>query len=359
MHEEPSGVWIMAYTTIDDSSAHFSTILYTGDGSGSLVISGVGFQPDFSWIKERSSTSGHHLFNSSIGYDKALASDSSNGDSSQNMAVASDGYTLGSSGGFNEDTQTYVGWNWLANGGTTTAVSASGDVQASTYQANTTAGFSILTWEGTGENKQITHGLGKQADWIMVKNRSQTDSWAVWSYARANQSASASFILNTTAASSATPNPFDGNLGTASIFWINGGDHEVNADGENYAAYAWTDIQGYSKFGLYLGNGNVDGPFIYTGFKPAYVLIKKSSATGSWYVLDHKRNTYNPLDLYLQPDITDADTGSGTAQADFLSNGFKIRVASGTPNLDGGTFIYMAFAENPFVTSGGVPCTAR
>ena len=250
---------------------------------------------------------------------------------------------------------------YTGNGGTTTAVSASGDVQASTYQANTTAGFSILTWTGTGENKQITHGLGKQADWIMVKNRDQADNWAVWSYARANQSASASFILNTTAASSAIPNPFDGNLGTSSIFWINGGDHEVNANTEKYVAYAWTDIQGYSKFGMYTGNGNADGPFVYTGFKPAWVLWKETGNANDWYIIDGKINPSNQSDIKISPDSSDAESDGGGSfnGIDILSNGFKVRTSNAGNNRSGGTYIYMAFAEHPFVSSEGVPATAR
>ena len=353
----------MAYTTIDDPSAYFTTTLYTGNAVDDRAITNSAnagnFQPDLLWYKERTSTSEHRAFDSSRGASERLEPNNTNveaTDTSNHKSFDSNGFTIGTSGSTNADGDTYVAWQWKCNAGTKTTVTASGDVQASTYQPNTTAGFSILTWTGTGENKQITHGLGKQADWIMVKNRDQADNWAVWSYARANQSASASFILNTDAASSATPNPFDGNLGTSSIFWINGGDHEVNADTEKYVAYAWTDIKGYSKFGIYTGNDNADGPFIYLGFKPAWIMIKKTDTTGNWIIKDNKIDPDNPATQVIYPNLANAENDAQTL--DLLSNGFKHRSAEGDGN-DANSYVYMAFAESPFVSSSGVPATAR
>ena len=255
----------------------------------------------------------------------------------------------------NWSTQNYVAWNWKANGGTTASNSV-GDI-SSTVQANTDAGFSIVTYTGNGSaNQTIGHGLGAVPKMILFKNRSSSAYWYVYHVDTGNDTMT---YLNLTNAAQSLSSQFS--TPTTTTFNVSNENSTFsgyNTSGDNYVAYVFADVQGYSKFGKYVGNGNANGPFIYTGFKPAFFLLKKTSAADGWRLFDNKRAGYNDDNYRLAPDANDVED-TATTYLDILSNGVKIRGTAGSFNQSGGTFIYMAFAENPFTTSTGIPTTAR
>ena len=353
----------MAYTTIDDPSAHFQTTTYTGSGSSGNAITNSGnsdLKPDWLWIKSRSDTEQHTLYDSSRGSTKRLMADANNAeyvDSTQGIqSFNTDGFTLGENDQNNKSSQNCVAWQWVANGGTTTTNDASatsvGTID-SVYQANTTAGFSIVTYTGTGSAGTIAHGLGATPKTYWIKRRSSgTADWYIY---HSSIGATKNLRLNKTDASNTDSNIFNDTEPTSSVFSL--GSSFSNTSSKDYVAYCFAEKQGCSKFGTYTGNGSSsDGTFVYLGFKPAFFLIK-SLAAKNWHIIDNKRNTFNPLNLYLNPNNSDAD-GTFTF-GDFISNGFKIRGDGNTFNNNGETYIYMAFAEHPFVSSKGVPVTAR
>ena len=348
----------MAYTTIDDGSEYFHTQLYTGDAQSSKVITNDAnagdFKPDWLWIKERSSTSSHLLFDSTRGTNKKLTSNST--DSEETFAYLSsydtDGFTIGTSDGAINDTQTYVAWQWKANGGTTSS-NTDGSI-TTTVQANTTAGFSIVTYAGSNSASTVGHGLGAVPEVIFVKNRDASANWK--SYHKPILETH-TLSLNGTGAK-ADQESFNDTAPTSTVFSLLGNTDNVNRSGEDFVAYCFAPIQGYSKFGSYTGNGATPGPFVYTGFKPAWVMFKRSSGTSQWEIHDNKRPEYNPTDFLLAESTSAENTGADAI--DFLSNGFKCNTGSrDNTNYNGSTHIYMAFAEHPFVSSKGVPVTAR
>jgi hypothetical protein len=356
----------MAYTTIDDPSAHFQTTLYSGDGSTQSITNGGNsdLQPDWVWIKERSASDDHKSYDSSRGTTKKISQNDGSAEENQEGLTAfnSDGFSLGSHAGSNQSGQTYVAWQWKANGGSRTTNAEDGNNPAGGYQANTTAGFSIVDYTGTGAAGTMAHGLGAAPDLIIIKNRDEADSWAVYHSANTAAPETDYLILDTTAGTADDAAWWNDTAPTSTVFTVNT-DHSVNADGETYVAYCFTSIQGYSKFGIYTGNGNADGPFVYTGFRPAFVMLKRyDSGTNSWYMWDNQRNPFNAgADDNLWANNNSAENTDDYG-FDALSNGFKIRATSTNLNADGGTYIYMAFAEQPFVTSddgGSIPCTAR
>jgi len=368
----------MAYTNIDDPSAYFQTKLYTGNGSTQSITNdgNSDMQPDWVWIKSRSNASWHNLFDSSRGATKLVFSNDTNAEVTRSTSLTSfntDGFTLGADtvgtdvNGLNN---THVAWQWKANGGTTTSVSASGtgqaSINASTHQVNQDAGFSIITYTGrndqiaNGEETKLTHGLGVAPDFTIMKKLNGTGGWIVMgkNVKETNQlpySYNEHLILNTTAALNAVT--FTGNAYPDSTY-IYLGNALMNDAGDNYVCYAFAEKQGYSKFGSYVGNGNADGPFVYTGFKPAFIMIKRSDSTSSWQIKDSARNPNNLADKTVFANL--ANTEYSTLYFyDLLSNGFKARGTDSELNTSGGTYIYMAFAENPFTTSTGIPTTAR
>ena len=248
-----------------------------------------------------------------------------------------------------------MAWCWRANGGTT-ASNSDGSI-TSTVQANTTAGFSIITYTGTGSTATIGHGLNSAPEMIITKGRSDAHSWLVGVTADSSDLSSV-LVMQTTAASVTATSNYNAAPNSSTYQVVNAGGTNNNAD--TYVAYVFHSVQGYSKIGSYTGNGNADGPFIYTGFAPAWLMFKKTSGTDGWGIFDNRRNTQtgNPRDIYLQPNNSNADS-SESDSVDFLSNGFKWRISSGFRNESGQTYIYMAFAESPFVSSEGVPTTAR
>ena len=351
----------MAYTTIDDPSAHFQTVLWTGnDTSQTITFDGNSdLQPDMVWEKKRSATEVHQIYDSNRGVTKYLfvnLTNAENTDSTKITSVNSDGYAIGESNSYNDNAVTYVAWNWKANGGSRTTNAEDGNNPAGGYQANTTAGFSIVDYTGTGAAGTMAHGLGAAPDLIIIKNRDVADAWAVYHSANTSAPETDYLVFNEVDATADDATYWNDTAPTSSVFTVATA-HNVNADAENYIAYCFTPIQGYSKFGSYTGNGNADGAFIYTGFKPAFVIAKKTNSTAGWLMLDNKREPSNAIAKFVEVCESGAEASSSD-RVDFLSNGFKCR-GTVQPNVSNGTYIYLAFAESPFVTSGGVPCTAR
>ena len=342
----------MAYTTIDDPTIYFNTKLYTGTGS-SNALTGINFQPDWVWIKRRNSAGGHMLTDVIRGVTKTIITNENGAEqtfSNGLTAFGSDGFTVGSEDGFNKASDTFVAWNWKAGG---SASSNSNGSITSSVSANTTAGFSIGTYNGSGSDNTVGHGLGVAPDMIFVKCKSTAHDWVVYHSALGNAKI---LTLNaSTAAQSATG--WQSTSPTSSVFSIDNAANSLNQSGQSFVFYAMASKKGYSKFGSYTGNGNADGTFVYTGFKPAWVLYKKSSGTENWFLHDNKRQGFNPDNELLFADLSNAE---GTVnRIDLLSNGFKARTSDGGINGSGATYIYMAFAESPFVTSTGIPTTAR
>ena len=336
----------MAYTDIDKPTDYFNTKLYTGTGS-SNAITGVGFQPDLTWIKSRSvAGSGHRLHDSVRGAGNMLASDS-NGlefdDSALFTSFDTDGFTVAGTGSsYNGSSQTYASWNWLKS---------------------TTSGFDIVTYTGNASNsaRAISHSLGATPGFMLTKNRTGTqvtgtDKWVVF-----NKSfVAGDYIhLDQTAAKLNSSGYWGGTLPNSSNFYVGGTSSNVhNESGIDYVAYLWAEKKGYSKFGSYTGNGNADGTFVYTGFKPAWVMAKRTGTAGqNWEIHDNKRPEYNSSSKRLWANLNNAEA-TEDPYLDLVSNGFKIKTSDTNYNASD-SYIYMAFAENPFVTSTGIPCTAR
>ena len=343
----------MAYTTIDKPTDYFNTKLYTGNGSTGHAITGVGFQPDWVWLKNRDATNPHSLHDSVRGSSKYLTSNGTDAEATSTNRIESfdsDGFTLGSDGNINFNTENFVSWNWLAGG---TASSNTDGSITSSVSANTTSGFSIVSYTGTGSSATVGHGLGEVPAMIFTKNRS---SAVDWNGLHKSLTGTNGIFLNTTSASTSSSVFWNNTNPTSSVFTVNTS-NTTNTSGDNYIAYCFAEKKGYSKFGSYTGNGNADGTFVYTGFKPAMIINKPSNSDNPWNILDNKRDTDNVVRNYLQPNSNLAE--QSVDYVDFLSNGFKLRYGGASPNASGDTIIYMAFAESPFVTSTGIPTTAR
>jgi hypothetical protein len=351
----------MAYTTINKSTTYFNTKLYTGNGADATAYTGVGFQPDWTWIKKRNGTNYHVLTDAVRGATKQIYSN----DTSAEQTVASglqsfnaDGFTLGTNADTNGNGGTYASWNWLAGG----AGSANTDGTInSTVSANTTAGFSIVKWTGNGTNDAtIGHGLGVAPKMIIVKNTSDSVNWRVW---HTSLSANNVLFLNTNQAEmtpAAQGNGYIKTVGTSTFSTYAGStdDNGVNGNGDAMIAYCFAEKSGYSKFGSYTGNGNADGTFVYTGFKPAFFLVKCTGTTDDWFIYDNKRDPRNLMQTRLRPNTTTADTTNTAYYMDFLSNGFKLY--TGNQGFNGSTrdYVYMAFGQS-LVGSNNIPATAR
>ena len=455
--------------TVNNGKLYFNSVLYTGNGNSSRNITGVGFGTDFTWLKARSESEYHFLYDAVRGVTKGLSSDLNAAEATYSdglTAFVSDGFTLGSSNGINRNGTTYASWSWLAagtapsntyavkvvsdsgnkyrfddfgtsavtieisEGGTftfdqsdssnnghplrfatqadaanssqyTTGVTTNGTPgQAGAYtritvaasaptlfyyctnhsgmggqantpttnsfsnfagtiqsniSPNTTSGFSIVSYTGTGvANKTIGHGLGTTPGMIIVKNRSITEEWRVWQQKLGGPTYK--LALNDAGAADQGSSVFNGQ--SATTFTV-GTDPSVNGNGNSIIAYCFNDVQGYSKFGSYTGNGNANGTFIYTGFKPAFIMIKETTNAGNWTLYDNKRAGFNSKSTFLYANTNAAEDTSNTIWLDMLSNGFKILESNNLVNRSGGNYIYMTFAENPFTSSAGTPVTAR
>jgi hypothetical protein len=267
----------------------------------------------------------------------------------------SDGFSLGSRDDTNGASYSMVSWNWLAANGT--ASNTDGSI-TSTVSANTTSGFSIVSFTGTGSAATVGHGLGKEVDFIIIKNRNDS---VLWSGYHRSLGATKYISINSTGASATSSGMWNNTDPTSSVFSV-GTSNNTNDSGDGMIAYCFAEKKGFSKFGSYIGNGSTNGTFTYTGFKPAFIVLKQSSSSGNnWQLMDNKRNTFNVLNKVIYPNLSNAEdtTGATSNTIDFVSNGFKSRGTNGQSNGSGSTYIYMAFAENPFVTSTGIAGTAR
>jgi hypothetical protein len=344
----------MAYTTVDNPELYFQTKLYTGNsGTNAITLDGSeNMQPDWIWIKERGADGFHVLTDVVRGITKQLYTNDNqveNTNSFSITAIGSNGFTLGNRADVNNNSDTYVAWNWLAGG---TASSNTDGSITSTVSANTTSGFSIVSYSGTGSNLDFGHGLGAVPDWFMIKNRDVDQAWRVY---HKSMGFTKRLVLSEAGAESASAVGLNGSP-SSSLIYLDTSTDCTNASGQNYICYAFAEKKGFSKFGSYTGNGSTDGTFVYTGFKPAFIITKSYSNAEHWYMNDSKRSI-NGADKKLFPNLDSAE--SSEVNSDLLSNGFKLRANNAIHNASGQTYIYMAFAENPFVTSTGVPATAR
>lgn len=327
-------------SSITDGSKYMNTVTYTGNGS-TQSITGVGFSPDFVWLKNRSIAQIHGLFDSVRGAGKLLSTNNTSAEISGAPGVSSfnsDGFELGNV--LNNNTNAFVAWNW--RGSDSTAVSNTDGTITSTVSANTTSGFSVVTFTGTGATGTVGHGLSQAPEIYIRKSRSNAEDWYV--YTTVIDGSLDYLILNNTNAKANS----GASLPNATTFEVGAGE----SSGEQLVTYCFHSVEGFSKMGTYTGNGSTDGPFVYTGFRPAFIMFKRTDAVVGWEIYDTARDTYNPYGLVLAPNGSgaEADVRSGYP-ADMLSNGFKIRHNGGAVNANGGTYVYMAFAENPFKNS--------
>ncbi len=337
-------------STIVKGNTVMDATLYTGTGSSLSVTNTSAFKPDFVWVKGRSGATDHALYDSVRGTTIDLVSNSTAAETTQAQgltAFGTGGFTVGTLAKMNTNGATYVGWQWQAGQGSTSNITVnqygSTPSIASTVSVNTTAGFSVVTWANTSTNATIGHGLGVAPKMIIAKNRTGTaDSWLVYHSALG---ATKFLRLESTAAEATNIVVWNNTAPTSTVFSIGTG--LVTG---NFVAYCWAEIAGFSKIGSYTGNGSTDGPFIYTGFRPKFILYKASGSAESWMIYDTSRNPYNVTNLALAPQSSSAEfeTASINRAMDILSNGFKPRGSDGNINSSGATYIYAAFAENPF-----------
>ena len=352
----------MAYTTINKSGDYFNTKLWTGNDSAQS-ITGVGFQPDWTWIKCRShggNASFEHILTDAVrGVNKTLFSNSTSSEVTNNSvgylsAFGSDGFTVTGQDATSGNGRTYVGWNWKANG--TGSANTDGSI-SSTVSANTTSGFSIVSYTGTGANATIGHGLGVVPKMVIVKRLSNTENWTVYH----NSIGNTKYLNLDDTATATTYNMWQNTTPTSSVFSITT-HNRLNANGDDYIAYCFAEKTGYSKIGSYEANNNNDGTFVYTGFKPAFILMKSADVSGrEWFLIDNKRSAsggsnVNSTNLVASTNSAEWNN-DGWGAMDLLSNGFKIRTNDANKNSSG-TYIYLAIGQS-LVGSNNVPCTAR
>jgi hypothetical protein len=333
-------------SAIVDGSEYFNTVLYTGDGTLSNSITGVGFAPDWLWLKSRSGAYNHQLYDVIRGDNNSLRTNSTNAESTLNVSLDSDGFTLGdSSNNINGSGVTYAAWNWKANGA---GVSNTDGSITSTVSANTTSGVSIVTYTGTGSVATVGHGLGVAPNMVIVKKRSDVSAWLVYHSANTSAPATDYLELNTTSATVDNATVWNDTEPTSSVFSI-GTAGAVNANTATYVAYCFADVEGYSKFGSYTGNNSsTDGTFVFLGFRPRFLMIKSTSASTEWVMVDTERSQYNLSDTALYANRAYSESTVSTVNdIDILSNGFKLRNNTGYVNASQ-TYIYAAFAEHPF-----------
>ena len=348
----------MAYATISKPSLHFNTLLYVADQQDARNITGVGFQPDWVWIHNRTQSVNSLIYDAVRGVTKDLAANQQGAQNTSTdglQAFISDGFTHGTGWGNQSTGDNYVAWNWKANGQGSS--NTDGSTNTTYTSANTTAGFSICLYEGTGSNATIGHGLGAAPEMIIVKNIDASQNWFVY---HSGLGATNLIRLNMYNASLSSSGSWNNTAPTNLVFSV-GTESGTNQSGSTHVAYCFKSINGYSKIGTYVGNGNADGTFIYTGFKPAMMFFKKTSGSvANWQWWDNKRDPDNPVENAYHPDSNDAD-GSPDQDIDFLSNGFKIRSNQHHLNNANTTYIYYAVAEEPLVANVGasIPCTAR
>ena len=352
----------MAYTDIDKPSDYFTAFKWTGNGASSRALTGVGFQGDMLWSKPNTGHN-HYLVDTVRGVDnKSLIPDATTAEDTTGThghfdSIDADGFTGTLAGGgynFNRDALEFIAWIWKA--GTTSGIVTNGSttITPSAYSFNQTAGFSTLAYTGNQTSgAKLAHGLGVKPDMVITKSRAGASGWGVY---HKSLGATYGMLLNTTAAKDDDATAWN-DVEPDTVNITLGSSINTNKTG-TCVAYAFAEKQGYSKFGSYVGNGNVSGSYIHLGFKPAFVIIKDATSARDWVMFDNKRNISNVVNNRLFPNSTDAQNTSVDA-LDFLSNGFKIRSTNSTVNVSGNTYIYITFAEESFVSSSGVPATAR
>jgi len=347
---------------INKPGLHFNTLLYTGTGSGgsNRQLTGVGFQPDWTWIKNRSSGQEHVLVDAVRGATKSLDSSANSAESTTSTQVGafiSDGFQLGSGSvqnRVNGNGNGLVAWNWKANGGTTSS-NSDGSI-TSNVTVNSTAGFSIVKFTGTGSNATVGHGLGVAPACVIIKCTNDAQNWRVYHKGMdATAPEDYALILNNTTTRDNDNTAFNDTAPTSTTFSI-GTSATINQNGNIMIAYCFAEKKGFSKFGSYVGNGNANGPFIYTGFRPAFVIQRDVGNSRDWTMIDNKRAPFNVMDERLVPNETAAEVTNN--DTDFVSNGFKCRRDQTNTNGSGGSYIYMAWAANPLVGTNNIPGVA-
>ena len=342
----------MAYTTINKHTAYFNTVLYTGNGSNGKAVTGVGFSPEFIWIKARSGTRNHNVWDIVRGNTKRLLPNTTGAETTETSVTSfdSDGFTLDSGTTSNHSGTNFASWNWKANG----AGSSNSDGSVtSTISASTASGFSIVTWTGTGATATIGHGLGVKPEMIWIKNRGATENWIVY---HAGIGSGNNLKLNLADAQQDTTGAFNDTDPTTSVFTVHTNTN-ANQSGQVHVAYCFASKKGYSKVGTYIGSGETDGPFVYTGFAPQFVLFKRTTGSaGDWQLWDRKRDPFNPTELAIHANASGGP--SNDQDIDILSNGFKIRSNTGHLNNSTTSFAYIAFGQT-IVGTNDIPATAR
>tara|TARA_R100000995_G_scaffold78594_1_gene49260 strand:- start:40 stop:1101 length:1062 start_codon:yes stop_codon:yes gene_type:complete len=353
----------MAYTTIDDPTIYFNTVLYTGNGNTGHAITGVGFQPDWVWLKCRPQARNQRLIDSVRGVGKHLEADNTDAEESPSSgltAFGSDGFTVGDTGGYNNSSENFVAWNWKAGTSFTNDASSTGIGSIdSSGSVSETAGFSICSFTGTGSVATIKHGLSTIPNVIITKSRANAENWGVLHSGINTDYQTDYLILNTNAGSGDSAEYYNDTAPTSSIFTV--GTADATNDAANMISYIFSERKGYSKFGSYTGNGNVNGTTIWTGMRPALVIIKNTASSEHWRLYDNKRDPYNHMYhvIYGNDSGAESTTDNASEEIDFLANGFKMRSSAQQLNASGQVYIYLAFAEAPFVNSKGVPNNAR
>ena len=342
----------MAYTTINKSTDHFNPKAYTGN-AGTQSITGIGFRPDLTWIKRLNTTGGNMWTDVVRGVTKTIISNENSAEQTFANGLTSfdsDGFSLGSEGGFNSS-NTFTSFSWKAANSQGSS-NTDGTINSTYTSANTTAGFSIVQYTGTGSNATVGHGLGVAPKTVVIKKTSGTGQWP---FGHTGMGFTKFLELNLTGASQTNSNRFNDTAPTSTVFSI-GTESDVNASGQTYIAYCFAEKRGFSKFGTYVGNANADGTFIYLGFKPSFIMVKSTNSTTEWHVSDSSRRPANPNNSYISASSSAAEnTGNPT---DFLSNGVKIRTSNNGWNKSGDTFIYWAFGQS-LVGTNDIPVTAR
>ena len=353
----------MAYISFEPKD-YFNTTLYTGNATG-RTISGVGFQPDWSWIKNRDDTSGHRVLDAPRGGTKELIANGTNTtitDAQSLQSWNSDGFVLGTAAGVNANTVPFVAWNWKANGAG--ASNTAGSINTIKTSVSTESGFSISTFTGTGSNATVGHGLGVAPKMVMIKSITAGEDWTCFHEAGGGGKY---IILNSAAGFGTNVGAFNNTAPTSSVFSV-GTFGATNGSSQTLVAYCFADVTGFSQMGSYIGNGSAtDGPFNHTGFSPAFVMVKVTTTTDSWMMYTNKIGAttgsdtgFNTHSRLVEANNNGAEQSSGTNQGiDMFSNGFKLLEDNGNLNGSGQTYIYMAYAQNPFVTSTGIPTTGR
>ena len=335
----------MAYTTIDNPELYFQTKLYTGQASsqGDGTTTAITFdgdedmQPDLIWIKNRDGTDWHDVTDSVRGVTKSIypnENDAEDTVATAVTAIGSDGFTVGSNDQVNDASDKYVAWCW---------------------KESATAGFDIVSYTGNATNRTISHSLSAAAKVVIIKDRSTTGEWV---FGHGSQGFTKFAEMNSTGAFQTVASRFNNTAPTSSVFSV-GTANDTNENTDSLIAYLFAEKQGFSKFGSYTGNGNADGAFIYTGFRPAWIMFKNTSQTQNWYMYDNKRSSFNPANDHFYADADSAEVADSAHGLDILSNGFKMRTTNDGWNGSGEVYVYIAFAEAPFVNSKGVPCNAR